>query len=265
MPYVHPRMSTILAYTARRLACETHQVTEPGLTVTVARKPDHPDFMLTAAFKHADVICVTQVGATTIVRTHSEPTAAVEVAVDFLKQGGALAEGALPHAPHVYLQRLDLEPYYYLDPSEFTPFEAGVVRQLSAQDAPLLAQLHETIPEGMRWFVEIDHPVVFGCFEGDHLAAVASQFLFKEEGVAAAGVLTHTGFRRRGYGKSVASAVVDWALARNYLCEWSTWDGNPASMALAQRLGFRQVLTDTEYRVRDDHHSNGTVSVSSSG
>lgn len=78
---------------------------------------------------------------------------------------------------------------------------------------------------------------------------MASHFLFEEDHIAAAGVLTHPDFRRRGWGTAVASAVVQWAVDRGWIVEWSTIATNLGSLGIANGLGFSAYATETELRI----------------
>jgi predicted GNAT family acetyltransferase len=136
-----------------------------------------------------------------------------------------------------------------LDPARFCPLVSAEIRQLTSEDRALMDALHAAIPPHQRWYVEIDHPIVFGYVVAQRLVAVASHFLFKEDHIAAAGVFTHPDFRRRGWGTAVASAVVQWALDREWIVEWSTTTTNLGSLRIANSLGFSEYATETELRI----------------
>ncbi|MEM7531744.1 MAG: GNAT family N-acetyltransferase [Chloroflexota bacterium] len=252
----HPNLANIQAYTAVRLGCTIENLQSKETTIVPAIKPDHPDFMEPYAVKQADVICVNRLADTTIIRVNQQPSEHVQsVLTKLAVRGNDFSETWLMGLEDVHLHRYFAEPYYYLAPADFKPFTVEstdrqvVVRELNDDDKPQLEALHQTLPENMRWFVEIDHPIIFGCFEDDILASVASHFLFDVGRVAAAGVQTHTDYRQRGYGKAVVSAVAQWAIDHDWTCEWSTWEENPASMALCTALGFREYAVETEYRI----------------
>ena len=252
----HPNLANIQTYTAVRLGCTVENLQSTETTIVPAIKPDHPDFMEPYAVKQSDVICVTQFADTTIIRVNQQPSEPVQfVLTKLAERNDDFNEAWLLGLEDVHVHRFMAEPYYYLAPADFTPYAVKstekqvTVRQLTSDDKPQLDALHQTLPENMRWFVEIDHPIIFGCFEGNTLASVASHFLFELGRVAAAGVQTHADYRQRGYGKAAVSAVAQWAIERDWTCEWSTWEGNPASMALCTALGFREYAVETEYRI----------------
>ncbi|MEO1378619.1 MAG: GNAT family N-acetyltransferase [Cyanobacteria bacterium J06635_10] len=116
----------------------------------------------------------------------------------------------------------------------------------------MVANLHQTIEEKMRWFVEIEHPIIYGYMLDQKIVGIASHFLFElpDFKVVAPGVLVNPEYRRRNIGKAVVSAICEWALKRDYIIEWSSWDENLASIALAKSIGFQLFLLEDEFLVR---------------
>jgi RimJ/RimL family protein N-acetyltransferase len=215
-----------------------------------ALPPPDANLLVSTAARQPDVISVTRMSAdVTIVRAHPTPDACVERLLEAVKSQGYFAGDMVDAVPGCSLTEQEVEPYLYLDAARFRPYHAGEVRRLTAGDAPAMDALHARIPAGMRWFVELDHPIVFGCFVLGELAAVASHFLFEGQGIAAGGVLTDPAYRGQGFGKAVVSAAMAWALTDGYICEWSTWEANVASYRLAKALGFEDYLREEEYRV----------------
>jgi RimJ/RimL family protein N-acetyltransferase len=255
----HPLRERIDAYTAWRYGCPTSLLRSQGVHVLSALAPPDANLLVSTAARQPDVISVTRMSAdVTIVRAHPTPDAGVRRLLEEVESRGYFAADVADAIPGVSLTQEEVEPYLYLDAAHFRPYLAGEIRRLAASDALAMEALHARIPAGMRWFVELDHPVVFGCFVEGELAAVASHFLFEEQGIAAGGVLTVPAYRGQGLGKAVVSATMAWALAEGYICEWSTWEANTASYRLAKALGFEDYLREEEYRV-----SNGLASANS--
>jgi len=243
-------LERIYDYTARRLVCPVEILTSGETHVITAMPPDDDNFMRSTALRKPDAICVTQLSSAAILRANAQPTAAVQCFLQHVKKAHPFDPAAAARSAGVHLQADAAEPYFYLNAEDFRPTQEASVRQLSGADAPLLAELHAAIPQNMRWFVGIDHPIIFGCFTDDGtLAAVASHFLFEAERIAAGGVLTHPDYRRHGYGRAATSAIMAWAIEREWVCEWSTWAGNNGSYNIATSLGFTHFLTETDYVV----------------
>lgn len=252
--YSHPNLADIQAYTAVRLGCSIDNLQSGSTVIVPAVKPEDPNFMEPYAVTKPDVICIHYLAQTTLIRVHPTPSDAVQKMLAALGPGGSFTEEWLLALEGTKIKRYSAEPYFYLDPADFNPFTADsdksvFVRELTQDDKSKVAALHETLPEKMRWFVEIDHPIVFGCFEDETLVAVSSLFLFNTGRIAAAGVQTHAHYRQLGYGKMVVSAVVQWAIERNWTCEWSSWEENPASISLCTALGFKEHSVETEYQI----------------
>lgn len=241
-------LTAVRRYTAHRLGCGVNDLHGSGVVVIDAAPLPDPDFMQTSAFDEPDTICLTRIGDRVIVRKNPEETIPVKRFIDSQIRSSFDPE-LLDALPGVSTEAGNMERYLYLTAGNFHPFRAGEARRLDQNDAGLMADLHQALPEWQRWFVEISHPVVFGVFEDDRLAAVSSHFLFDEWKMAAVGVLTHPDFRRRGYGKAAVSTAVGWAVDNGWICEYSTWTDNTASIRLAAALGFKQYLTETEYKI----------------
>ena len=248
-------LDTIHPYTAWRLGCALNAVTEPGTTVIAATPPPDKNLLRTTVLRRPDHISVTTVGNAAIVRVNAEPAAAVQHAIAQLSTTRAVSREDLLKLTGLTVEadEAGAEPYYYLDPAQFQPHHtshADYIRQLTTDDSALMDGLYAGIDEGMRWFVELDHPVVFGYVLDGELVAAASHFLFADHQIAATGVVVHRDFRRRGLALAISSAAAAWAIERGWMVEWSTWLGNLASMALAARLGFVQYALEQEFVIR---------------
>lgn len=250
MRFQHPRYLEIHRYTAKRLGCSLDDLIGGGTKIITAEPNADPRLPRTNASHDPHIIAIFRFDHAAIVRVHPQPSQAVVEALQALPTERATEPHDVLTLSHVKAsQQETTDHYFYLDPARFSPLVSGAVRQLTPEDRALMDDLHAAIPSHQRWYVEIDHPIVFGQVVGQRLVAVASHFLFEEDHIAAAGVLTHPDFRRRGYGKAVTSAVVQWALDREWIVEWSTTSTNLGSLGIANGLGFCEYATEMEFRI----------------
>lgn len=251
--FQHPRLNEIKHYTAIRLGCDVDALKNPGTRIFSATPKAYNDFMETSSLKQADVISLTEIDRCSIIRKNQNETKAVKNLLQQLDCSEKITPGDLLKFENVQKKGYS-EPYFYLNPKDFKVFPDSNVIKLS-KDNPehvaMVASLHETVEEKMRWFVEIEHPIVYGYMLDQKIVGIASNFLFEssEFKVAAGGVLVNPEYRRRNIGKAVVSAICEWALQRDYIVEWSSWDENLASIALAKSLGFQQFLLEDEFLV----------------
>ena len=251
--FPHPRLDEIQNYTAVRLGCEVDDLKKTGSVIICAKQKAYPDFMEPSSLEEADIISLTQMENCSIVRKNPKETEAVKNILEQIDCSKKLSREDFLQFENVK-QDSYAEPYFYLNPLDFNAFPDPNVIQLSKENPEhiaMVASLHETVEEKMRWFSEIDHPVVYGYILDRKLVGIASHFLFESSDfkVAAGGVLVNPEYRRRNIGKAVVSAICEWALKRDYIIEWTSWDENLASIALAKSLGFQQFLSEYEFLV----------------
>jgi GNAT superfamily N-acetyltransferase len=60
------------------------------------------------------------------------------------------------------------------------------------------------------------------------------------EGFWHVGIVTHPGYRGRGYGRAVVSAISRYGFGRGCLLHYQTLLANAPSVAIARLLGYRQ-------------------------
>jgi GNAT superfamily N-acetyltransferase len=249
----HPRLREIHRYTAKRLACGLDDLTRSGTTIIPAVPNTDPRLPRTAAVHDPQIVAIFRCGDTAIVRVHRQPSPAVVRVLHALPTARAIEPheilrlsyvNARPHGPP--------DHYLYLDPGRFCPRASDASRPLTSEDWALMATFHAALPPHQRRHVAMDHPIVFGYVVQQQLVAAASHFLFAEDHIAAAGVVTHPEFRRRGFGKTVSSAVVQWAVDREWIVELGTNATNLGSLGIAHGLGFREYATETELRIIAD-------------
>lgn len=69
-----------------------------------------------------------------------------------------------------------------------------------------------------------------------------------------AGIVTHTGARRRGLGRLVTAALTRRAIADSGVCTLGVYADNTAAVALYHRLGFRTAHSWSSRRIAGQHH-----------
>lgn len=131
---------------------------------------------------------------------------------------------------------------YYLHPPDLRPFtvpERFWLRPLTMADAPALAALQaDCTPEEVdESYVEVDHLVAFGIFDGASLVAAASGYRWG--GFLDPGVITHPAHRRQGLGRAVVGTLARWAIEHDIIPQYRHNTDNPGSAGVALRLGFR--------------------------
>ena len=249
----HPRLLEIHRYTAKRLACRLDDLTGSGTKIIPAAPTTDPRLPRTNAVHDPQIVALFRCGDTALVRIHRPPAPAVTRALQDLPTARVIEPRDLLRLSHVNARlHGPIDHYFYLDPERFCPCASDAVRQLTPEDRPLMAAFHTALPPHQRRHVAIDHPLVFGYVIQQQLVAVASHLLFDEDHIAAAGVVTHPEFRRRGFGKAVSSAVVQWAVDREWIVEWGTNATNLGSLSIAHRLGFSEYATETELQITAD-------------
>jgi len=246
------REQALRRYTARRLSCEETGIPSGQTTIVTAREVEAQFFASSAVFAR-NVVNLCVLDDATVAQVNRDPTSAVQRAVggiecrrrvgadEFASRAGASVE-----------RRGTPEPYLYLLPECFRPVAMAGVRELGDGDAGALRQLRLLLSPREAEYVGSNQAVVFGVYVGETLAAAASHYVFEEDGVVSAGVVTHPAYRRQGFGKAVTAAAAQWALERGWVVEWSTTAQNRGSLGIAAALGFRQYCVDTEFVMRDE-------------
>ncbi len=140
-----------------------------------------------------------------------------------------------------YIQSRDIGLVHYLYPDDlpkFAPTGMCTLRQLTRDDAEAMAMLqHANTPEDVdEGYVEVTHPIAFGCFAGPQLVAAASGY--ERTGFLDVGVLTHPAFRRHGFGTAVVGALCAWSIAQDLIPQYRCNEQNIGSHRLAKALSF---------------------------
>ncbi|PKN91639.1 MAG: hypothetical protein CVU44_18840 [Chloroflexi bacterium HGW-Chloroflexi-6] len=129
----------------------------------------------------------------------------------------------------------------YLYPGDlpaYMPPAPYVLRPLTLADAGALLALKGflTAEEVEDGYVEVNHQIAFGCFDGNKLVAAASGY--ELAGFMDIGVLTHSAFRRQGLGKAVVGALSAWAIQNGYIAQYRHDLTNINSASVANSLNF---------------------------
>lgn len=143
---------------------------------------------------------------------------------------------------------LETDNLFFADPSRLaapaTP--PGItVRPLDEADGAAFAALDKacTKEDLEAGFVELDHDIVVGVFEGPTLVAKASSFAWwpdddDDSPVWDIGYVTHPKHRGKGYGKLAAAFLAQELFAIDAIPMIRATDNRPASLGIARSLHF---------------------------
>lgn len=132
----------------------------------------------------------------------------------------------------------------YADAGTLQPVTHYPTRLLTPADAAALAAFAAVVGS-TAWehsgLGEEPQPIA-GCWEAETLVAAAGYRVWGST-LAHIGVATHPGFRGRGYGTTVVSAIGQYALGQGYVPQYRTLLANTPSIAIAGTLGFQPYAT----------------------
>lgn len=143
----------------------------------------------------------------------------------------------LPHDGRE-LFRMAVSPETFMSP--FSP--DSVAERLTADDLPALAALYALYPEGHFLAELLQHEIFFGVRAGERLvAAGGTHVVAVDYAIAVLGnIFTHPEVRRRGYARTIISALVGDLFARG--CRdvaLNVLTQNASALHLYQSLGFQ--------------------------
>ncbi len=147
----------------------------------------------------------------------------------------------------------DIDLIHYLPPSTLpnivTP-HSFTVRQLTSSDQEYLSVLHDNCsPEEVdNGYVEVDHEIVFGCFNDKELVSAASGY--RMAGFMDIGVLTHTKFRKSGLGKVAVGSLCAWVISHNVIAQYRCNNNNMGSLGIARSLNFQRYYSSESITLR---------------
>lgn len=140
----------------------------------------------------------------------------------------------------------------YAEAEDFRPCTSHDVRSLSDSDRPLLQRLADACGpvEWQNSGINVDDENLFGCF-GDGKIVAASGIIPWANYAANIGVITHPDYRRRGYGKAVASRAMQHILDQGDLVLYQTLVENVAAVRIAESLGCKAYAQTTYIAFKD--------------
>lgn len=123
--------------------------------------------------------------------------------------------------------------------------QSRTVRQLTTADKTTFAEFCAVSSEDDldAAYVELDHWLVFGAFEGDRLVCAASMYPWQESKLADMGVLTLSAYRGKGYTRDTIHAISRHAASLGYEPQYRCQPDNQASVSLAKSAGLIQFGT----------------------
>lgn len=148
----------------------------------------------------------------------------------------------------------DPDHLFYRASSSQPPNGDHSVRRLEPQDRDAFRQFRNaaSAQDMDNAWVEFDHPVVFGGFDGDRIVCAASMLRWRESPLGDLGVLTLPEARGRGLGRAVVRAIADHAVAAGLEPQYRCQTDNLASVALARSAGFESLGEWEVIRTPDD-------------
>ena len=244
-------LQTVLAFWSAHLGCGQDHLQQPATSV-VRNGPDLADYR----------------GATVVLRP---PACVVAVPADWYEP---VAErlGRRPPAAvfdvtllsQVFGGAVDrvVGPAWvgYADAGDHRPAPTMGTRLLTDRDLPALGRLEAACGPSAWEHSGIDpaRPPVFGCFAGAELAAAGTLTPWGDR-LLHVGIATYPGYRGRGYGKAVVSAMTDHGLAEGRVVQYRTLEANLASLGIARALGFRRFARTLAVRLSPRGPAAGTA------
>jgi GNAT superfamily N-acetyltransferase len=225
-------LQAVIAFWAAHLGCSEVQLAQPSTSVVRAG----PDL---ASFRGATVVfrppaCVVAVPADwyepVVSRIGRRPPAEVFDVVLLRQVFGAAVDQVIGPAWLGYADTSDIRPAPTLGTRLLTNQDLAELQRLAAACGPV-AWEHSGIDPA--------RPPVFGCFAGNKLAAAGMLERWGDR-LLQVGIVTHPGYRGRGYGKAVVSAMSAHGLATGGVLQYRTLQANLPSVGIARALGFQR-------------------------
>jgi GNAT superfamily N-acetyltransferase len=138
------------------------------------------------------------------------------------------------------------------DGTSFKPAKSPA-RILTAADEAAMRDLAEGCGE-TAWKqskIAVDRQTNFGLFVGPKLVA-ASGYLNMGGLLAYIGVITHPGYRGKGYAKSVVTASMTHAMEKGLLPMWRTLEAHDTAVQLAGAMGFQKYASTLDVQLTED-------------
>lgn len=144
-----------------------------------------------------------------------------------------------------------------LEPGGFRPAPSRNVRFVASSDAAAVDRFRAECGDDGWGSSGLDkakrHMAAY--FDGTRIAAMAGYRPWNGHAGDPC-VLTHPGFRRRGCGTAVVSAVVAAALEEGVLLLYQTLESNRSAVRIALKLGYEQYARHVAVRLKRESPSN---------
>lgn len=229
-------LQIVYGYWARRFGCDREDFLHPG---TLVIQEDQLNGTGKIHLYHIDRM--------SIVRADPSLICQAGLSNGYDRDTGSLTVSLLQELIGVEVDTTFLD--CYLDARDFKCFAARgsfTTRRLYGEnDNPHLLNLYQACTEEDldEAAINVDEPdpVIYGMFDGNQLVAYASH-RYWEDVIADMGVLIHPGYRGRGLGKAVVSALCEWCIENEVIPMYRVFSYNAHSRRLAQALGFKELV-----------------------
>jgi len=131
---------------------------------------------------------------------------------------------------------------HYAPPDGFTMRRLDGVKEDATLQA-FYATASQQDLEAAEIYLDEPDPVIFGLFDADGTMAAYASHRYWEDLLCDIGVLVGDGYRGKGLGKAVVSALCDWCIANQKIPMYRVFDNNPHSLAIPGALGFQLLVT----------------------
>lgn len=146
------------------------------------------------------------------------------------------------HSSDLELTYKDID-FGFLDKADFKPSvrEGLIIKPLSGDEkADLELFYSDCSGQDINTLdLSFDEEVALGLYHLGRLTAISRYAPIRESGIADITVVVRNGERGLGYSTPLVSEVIKLALAQGYEPKYRTDENNTASIAIAQRLGFK--------------------------
>jgi len=90
-------------------------------------------------------------------------------------------------------------------------------------------------------FVDEPDPVIYGLFDGEHMAAYASH-RYWDDVIGDIGVLVRSDYRSQGLGKAAVSALCQWCVENDVVPMYRVFREHVHSWRIQEALGFTEMV-----------------------
>jgi GNAT superfamily N-acetyltransferase len=224
-------LQAVAAFWAAQLGCSEAQLAQPRTTV-IRAGPDLASFRgATVVFRPPACVLVVPADwhAPVASRIGRRPPAEVFDATLLRQLFGAAVDQIIGPAWLAYADASDLRPAPTLGTRLLTDQDLPGLERLATDCGPTAWEQAGSTLRARRCSAARRRPVSCGRDAG----AVGGS-------AAAGGIVTHPGYRGRGYGKAVVSAMSTYGLAAGGVMQYRTLQANLPSVGIARALGFQR-------------------------